>query len=185
MNDDYGKKIGDALRAIRQMHSDTSKLLKDCDGTIGKGRVSIFGNNATRELTYSVAATQWMAEGVYRFYDAQDKEAGLLEGVTACFIDEATGIKISSPILIVGQIKYKMDGQASPKANCDPWDLWYGFLEWTEKKVFGEVHTPIATETEDTERIASMKLAAVPLYSVTSMKVVEELMTKVREAGNG
>ncbi len=34
----YGEKIHNAIKAVARLHTDTSKLLRECDGTIGKGR---------------------------------------------------------------------------------------------------------------------------------------------------
>src|SRR6516225_545657 len=85
MNDDYGKKINQALKAVRQMHADVSKLLVDADGTIGKGKIAVF-SNATRDLTVGVQAKTWMAWFVYRYYAAPDAtEAGMVDAVTVWF----------------------------------------------------------------------------------------------------
>lgn len=37
MTDGYGKKVNNAVKAVRQMYADTSKLLQACDDAIGKG----------------------------------------------------------------------------------------------------------------------------------------------------
>src|ERR1700722_1838486 len=93
---EYGTKIAGALKAVAQMHAETSRLLVDCDKYIGNGRPSVFGSYATRDLTYHYKATFWMAEGVYRYYPAgPDAVEGVyryypagpdaVEGVTVAF----------------------------------------------------------------------------------------------------
>jgi len=64
---DYGRQIMIALNAVRQLHSDTTRLLVDFGKKMGADWYSVFGNFATRELTYSVNTEFWMAEGVYRY----------------------------------------------------------------------------------------------------------------------
>lgn len=108
MNDDYGQKINLALAAVRRMHADVSKLLVDADGSIGKGKASVFDAYATRDLTYHYRADFWMAEGVYRLYapkGASDEHP--VEGLTVRFFDQEG--RIEEPFLIVGQLKYKLE----------------------------------------------------------------------------
>ena len=57
---DYGKKMGQALKAVAKMHTQVSQLLLDCNSLFPEYE-SVFGTNATRELTYSVKADFWMA----------------------------------------------------------------------------------------------------------------------------
>lgn len=177
MTAEYGNKIGTALRAIRQMHSDTSRLLQDCDGTIGRHRPSVFGSNATRDLTYQFNAAQWMAEGVYRYYDAADVEAGLVEGITTAFIDKVKPERPEEPLLIVGQIKYKVEDGKAIAETCLGWDLWNVYFDGLPAAKTGTI---LFTKGWQTGRVDWVKLIAVPLYSVSSMAVVEELMAKVR-----
>jgi hypothetical protein len=82
MSNDYGLRVGTAIRAVARLHSDTSRLLLDCDGTIGQGRTSIFKNYATSDLTWNVKANHWMAAGIYRYYDTSDIQPRTVEGVT-------------------------------------------------------------------------------------------------------
>ena len=172
----YGKKIGNALQAVRRMHSDASRLLQDCDGTIGKGRASIYRSSATRDLTHSVRANHYMAEGLYRLYDAADEDPGLVEGVSVYFFDEDR--LVDEPVLIVGQIKYHAEPDSPIKASSKEWDLWDAFFTWSDQRVFNEV---LVALLDDNGRIERVTLIAVPLYSVDNMNVVESLMKRVRD----
>src|SRR3954454_1641309 len=91
--DDYGLKISRALAAVRRMHADVSKLLVDADGTIGKDKDSLFGNYATRNLTYSVKADFWMAWFVHRYYAAPNgPDPGLVDAISVWFFDNQSRI---------------------------------------------------------------------------------------------
>jgi hypothetical protein len=177
MSDDYGKRMGLALRAVRQMHSDTSKLLQDCDGTIGKGRPSVFGKTVTADLTYQINALQWMAEGVYRYYVVEPP--GRVEGLCACFICANGHEDFDQPILVVGQIAYSVADGQSLRDVCDAWDLWYAFLNWNEDRRLGEVLWPVP---ESDGRIEAVKVIGVPLYTVKGIQMVNDLMEQVRSA---
>jgi hypothetical protein len=182
MSKDYGKMMGNAIKAVARMHSDTSKLLQDCDGTIGKGRESVFGNNATRDVTSLVKAEMWMAEGVYRYYDASDKRKGLVDGITACFHDVEKH-SLVEPLLIFGRIQYHLDADDAIRDVCKGWDLWYALIDWADPFELHQVLTPVPPEL-DADRIEWLRLIAVPLYSVKSMDDVVRLMKTVREHSN-
>jgi hypothetical protein len=173
---EYGLKIGKALSAVRTMYADASKLLQDCDGTIGKGRTSIYGSYVTSGLTYHVRAKHYMAEALFRLYDAGEGVAGLVEGVSIYFLDQKD--RAAEPILIVGQVKYHIEQEATIKSVSGEWDLWYAYFDGCESQAFDEV---LAPEPNDTGRIEWVKVIAVPLYSVANMDVVVDLMNKVRQ----
>jgi hypothetical protein len=168
--EDYGKQVAVAIRAVQQMHSDCSRLLLEFDRKMA-GWTPIYGNNATRELTYHVRAQQWMAEGVYRFYSHKNFP-GVSRGITIAFMEPDS----DEPILIVSNITYKSKS-SDLKSVCDEWDGWYAFFDWGGKLVYDEV---ISLETLDPQkRIESARLIAKPLYSIKSMQDVENLMDRL------
>jgi hypothetical protein len=169
---EYGAKIAAALRAVRQMHSDCSRLLQDCDGTIGLKRKPLFGSYATRDLTWNYIAPQWMAEGVYRFYDAKsDSDPSLVEGVTIAFIDKMNPAQPEEPLLLVGQLRYKAGTQ------CKEWDLWHAFFELAGDRSLGTV---LSARVPQHDRMESFRVMAKPLYLVTGMDTVVDMMAAVR-----
>jgi hypothetical protein len=178
MSEDYGKTMGNAIRAVAKMHSDTSRLLQDCDGTIGKDKASVFGSYATRDLTYNVRADQWMAQGVYRYYDASAEGRGLVDGIMAYFFGRGP-YHHEEPLLIVGRIQYHLDGDAAIKGVCQEWDLWYALFDWGTGFELNRVLTP---ESPDKNRVEWIKLIAAPLYSIQSMEDVVALMKRVQES---
>jgi hypothetical protein len=167
MKTEQGQKIAGALRAVIKMHSDTSKLLIDCDKHIGEGRKSIFGNYATRDLTWKVAASFWMAEGVSRCYEAGPS---LVDSIAATFFHESREIE---PLLKVGRIAYR------PDATCDIWDLWHLFFDPLEHQGLETIlHRADAVKG----RIAEAHLIAVPLFSISKIEDVTALMNRVIES---
>ncbi len=180
----YGGKIQNALHAVVQMHKDTSKLLQSCDDTIGKGKKPIFRGYATDDLSRSYDAPQWslagwMVPGVYRYYYASTKQPGLVEGVTAVFVPYKIQ-PISEPLFIVGQLDYKIESDGDDaKQKLYVWDLWDGFFD---KQALYTVLHPQNVGEDAKDRIKTMKLIAVPLYSIKDIEQVEALMEQVRQA---
>jgi len=120
MKTENGQKLAGALKAVAQMHSDTSKLLVDCDKHIGKNRKPIFGNYVTRNLTYHVRADHWMPEGVFRYYQAGPL---LVDGVSVTFFNSAQ--PEYEPLLKVARIAYSTpEGTSHSDSVCDVWDIW-------------------------------------------------------------
>ena len=128
MADEYGKKLTTALAAVRQLHSDTSKLMVDFDGKMfAAGWSSVFENIATRDLTYSVRAQFWMAEGVYRYY-ANDGNPGYIEGLTVAFFDK----RAEEPLFLAAEIQYRMDANKLISTVCRAWDIWHLYFGNTD-----------------------------------------------------
>jgi len=169
---DYGKKVGNALKAIAIMHSQVSKLLIDCDGLFPEYE-SVFGNIATRDLTYNVKANFWMAEGVYRYWI---KEANPLIGVTAMFYSSEG--RLEQPLLVAGQIQYLDDNAKTIKELCDPWHLWYGVMDWAQSpSCIGDVIELSNPDGKGT--IHYMRLATVPLFNIETLDDVKDLFKRI------
>lgn len=180
MTDDYGRKIGQALAAVRRMHADVSKLLVDVEGTIGKGKASVFGSYSTRGVSASYRDPQWMAWFVYRYFAAGDgADPSVVDAVTVWFFD---GLKrIEEPHLVVGQLCYQLEpGQVQLKGICQEWDLVRAFGEWSGPVAADRVYAGRASP--DRAAIRWYKVAGVPLFSVSSMDDVTALMDRVRAA---
>ena len=188
----YGGKIQNAVKAVVQMHEDTSKLLQVCDNTIGKGKDSVFGGYATKDLTYSYQAEMWMAYGVYRYYYTPGRpghtlnQPGLVEGVTVVFVPDPPKVADQSgfePLFIIGQIEYGIATERPKLERQHAWDLWNGFFQWSDKQELSNVIHPQKLDDDATARIKNMKLIAVPLYgSIKKIEDVKKLMEQVRES---
>jgi len=180
MNEEYGKRAGLALQAVRRLHSDTRILLRDCGDKLYNGWESVFGNNVTRDMTQSIDGWTdfWMAEGLYRHFTK--KEMGsIVEALTVCFID-AKG-RNAEPLMILSQIRYRLGDRADVKSVCGWWDGWHAYLDAKDvERQLGVVLAP--KEFKGNKDIEWARVLAVPLYSINSVDDVERLMQRVREA---
>jgi len=177
MNQDYGRKVGLALQAVQQLHADSLRLLQDCDMTIGQGRDSLFGNKVGDDYDTRIDK-KWMAEGVFRFYDASKVKPGLVEAITLCFVDLQTPSKVVEPMLLAGQVQYRLSSEKDLHGQLYCWELWEAFFTWSKDQRTGAVLMP---EPQDHDRIEWLTVLAVPLYSVSDIKVVQSVMQQVRE----
>ena len=168
---EYGEKVGTALKAVVQLHTDTSKLLVDFDKKM-PGYSSVFGNVATSELTYHVRAEGWIASGVYRYY-ARAEKPGLIDGITVCFLDP----RLTEPLLVVAELKYHLESGADIKQICKPWDIWYLYFDWSSGASEQQI---ITTKEADHGRIEWAKLKAVPLYTIHQIEDVKQILDEVR-----
>jgi hypothetical protein len=138
MTEGYGKKIAKAFEAIYQLHTDASKLLHECDSTVGAGKAPIFGNSVMKDLSKAVYQPEgWMPYAVYRYYDASGDGHGLVDGVMVYFWDVPP--HPDEPLLIVGRMKYRLEGGAGIKSVCNGWDLWGAAFDWSEDRSIGKV----------------------------------------------
>jgi hypothetical protein len=178
MSPDYGRRVAKAFEAVCQLFEDVSQLLSECDSTLGQGRPSVFGNVITDRLSTVVyEPLSWLMADAVRCYDAADKKPGLVEAITIYFWDKPA--LHDEPLLILGQIKYRMNAGESVKEVCKRWDLWHACFRWTENVRTNEV---ITLESQDKGRIEWLKFLAVPLFtSVSSAADVDELMDRVRQ----
>jgi len=86
-SDEYGKQMDIALAAVRRMYADTSKMLHDCDSTIGRGKKPIHGNNIVCGQSFTLnKSDEWMPQFAYRYYEpVPTVESGVIEAVVVCF----------------------------------------------------------------------------------------------------
>jgi hypothetical protein len=184
MSPDYGQRVGQAFQAVCQVFEDTSRLLQDCDGTIGKGRSSLFGNVIIERLSRAIyEPLYWMVSNAVRCYDAGDQLPGLVEAINVYFWDKPP--QHDEPLLLLGRIKYLVSADTPVKSVARWWDLWHAGFKWGGALRLGEV-VPLpgqALPPEDEGRIEWLKMLAVPLFSVSSIAEVERLMERVRQAG--
>jgi hypothetical protein len=169
-----------ALKAVRQLYADASRLLSDCDSTIGKGRRVCTRSYAATAGLSSLLGGLWMAEGAYRCYAADpQRRPGLVEAVCLCFLGEK--VAKDEPVLVAGRIAYRLDDGQVLADVCDGWDLWYLFADDCPERTCGVVHSsgPL-TWPDGGKSFDGFSLVAVPLYSISSMDDVVALMERAR-----
>ncbi|MDD9819278.1 MAG: hypothetical protein OXR07_00140 [Nitrospira sp.] len=184
MTDGYGKKVNNAVKAVRQMYADTSKLLQACDNTIGKGAEPVWANRVTHDVSRHIEGPErWMAREVYRYYKPGQRKPTanqhvIVEGVAVVFV---TSEPVDEPLFIVGQ--FEVEG-GNLKWE-DRWALQKGFFDWSDTCVLDEVihvSPPSHDDIDDHNRIKNMKLIAVPLYQIQGITDVQALMDRVRQS---
>jgi hypothetical protein len=176
MSTEYGEKIALALRAVCQLHADTSRFLVDFDNKcIRAGWNSVFGTVATSGISTTLSAEYWMAEGVYRYY-VKAPVLDLVKGVLVPFFHFQQ--KSKEPLLLVAQIKYQVAAGSSIKTVCKAWDIWKLYYDRNDRQDLGNV---IAVGPLDDDLIEWARVLAVPLYSIKRVEDAEQLMTQVAE----
>ena len=169
---DYGKKMGQALKAVAIMHSQVSRLLLDCD-SLFPDYESVFINYATRDLTYHVKADFWMAEGVYRYWFQQGQS---LLGVTAMF--HGLEDKLEQPLFVVGCMDYLDITPQNVKQRCNEWDLWDAVTDWAPQPPrLGQVID--LSDPDSKGRIQNMRVIVVPLFQIENLDDVKNLFRKL------
>ncbi len=181
MSDDYGRKIGQALTAVRRMHADVSKLLVDVEGTLGKGKTSVFGSRATSDTSGSYRVPRWMTWFVHRYFDGgHDSDTNPVDAICVCFIDPNEPPRFHEPLLLLGQIAYRVTPGQSVKTACEEWDLVQAYLDWSKPGNPNDVRTGRAPE--ELERVRWFKAIGTPLFSIRAMDDITALMKRVRAA---
>ncbi|MGA8153772.1 MAG: hypothetical protein WB952_22675 [Terriglobales bacterium] len=181
MDNDYGKKIGLALRAVDQLHADSTRLLRDFDGRM-TGCTSLFGTTVTKDVAYSINRSDFMAVGLFRYYVKKNMPNSTW-GLNICFVDP----KIDEPLIIVGEITYKDPAQEA----CQGWDLWFLYFGATEVPVHHtllEVQGPgpgaSPQQYPHPGKVLSARVIGVPLYEIQRLDDVEALMKRVSVGSN-
>jgi hypothetical protein len=178
-----GQRVGLALDAVRRMHADVSRLLVDTDGTIGKGKESVFRKIVTRDLTYNVRAAFWMAWFAYRYYaTAEGSDPNLVEAVTVWFFDKYAPVRINEPHLLLGQLWYDLATGQEAKDVCKEFDLVDAYAWWSTPApntvLFG-------ISPQQRPSVRWFKVIGVPLYTIRSKDQVVALMNRVRNTKVG
>ena len=174
MGTEQGQNIASAMVAVRNMQSDCGRLLRDCDKFIGKGRPSVFGSFATKDLTYSVNSDCWMAEGLFRYYDSGNQQ---VDGISITLWRKG---EVTEPLLIMGRIQYATPPDAtknhSVKDVCDGWDLWWLYFEESGSESLDKV---LEFGAVDPGRVEWARVICFPLMSISNMQILQELMSRV------
>jgi len=167
---DYGKKIGLAYKAILQMHKDAKKLLIDCDNYFEQE--SIFGNTVTSSLSYSIQASYWLAQGLFRYWP-QDND--ITNGATIIFFTEDE--KVDQPLFIAGKIRYKLENNKLSEV-CKYWDLWNVSLNWSEELKINSINNLVTPGDEG--RIEEITYIIKPLFQINEFKDVKEIFETLK-----
>jgi hypothetical protein len=170
METDYGKQMGKALRAVRDMHDDCIRLIHDLDKALN-GYESLMGNVVTLGLGSAIYKRTYLAEGLIRLYRRKSKEDHVL-GVNICFYDD---LRVVEPIFIVANIHYFA---GVPEENTKKgWDPWFAFLEWSPERTFNKALS--IEKPSKRPNIELVTVAAAPLYTILNLEAATHLIDMV------
>jgi hypothetical protein len=167
MEDDYGKQMGKAIRAVLEMHADCIRLFHDMDKALDDYE-SLLGNVVALNQGTTMGRREFIAEALIRLYVRKRSEDRVL-GVNICFYDQ-NDKKFVEPIVVVANIQY-LPGPSDPQEKLKKgWDPWYAFLAWidSDHRIYGE-----AIKIEKPSKRANIEqvmVAAAPLYTISSLK---------------
>ena len=161
-----------ALKAVRQMHADSSRLLLDLDRAM-VGYKPVYGSVATMDLSYDIKRGAYMSEGLLRHW-VRHSEPNQVIAVNLVFWDDNANVE--EPLFIAAKLLYAESLSNTPDRN-KAWDPWYAYLNWMPKRMVGIVTEgkPHAKRT-DLLRVASV---GAPLASISSENVARELLQVV------
>jgi hypothetical protein len=176
MDEDYGKKVGQAIQAVQQLHLDIGRLFRELDSKEYKGWDPVFKSYVTKNVSKDVKKARWMPKVVYRYY-CKTANPAIVEGVTCCFF--AAEVVLEEPEFVVSQLHYRTrNGHVN---KCREWDVWNFFIK---KRVHLQPGQVFAFEGQEEDRFQSARLLRVTLYSIQNREMVTDLIERVRQEPN-
>jgi len=160
MEDNPGKQMVLAMKAIANMHSDCIKLFEDLDKALPNLR-SFYNNVVTLELGNSMSARRYLAEGLIRLYHAPHNEAEFLS-VNICLFDNDP--RFTEPLFVVARISYEPGAVDQKEKVKRGWDPWYAFLSWAPERKLGEAM--MLDRPKQRGAIEKITVAGLPLLDI-------------------
>ena len=172
---DNGKKMNDVLAAVRDLHRDCSRLIRDVDDWMSERKWHRFGDDDTAvRFSADLKKGLFMPEYIYRRWThGKHSEASRVRGVFIWLFDKSKPKHgcLSVPTLIASDLNYSQ--QISFKnGHWDPYfvlcDLPPGVVMNQAAKVWWKA---------DTIQEISGAVIANPLFALTSADQVEQMFT--------
>ncbi|SFS05488.1 hypothetical protein SAMN05421771_1088 [Granulicella pectinivorans] len=174
MENENGKQMGKAIRAVLDMHADCIKLLRDLDKALPEYE-SLLGNVVALNMGSSISRRAYLAEGLIRLYVRKGDSSRVL-GVNLCFYDENDPTFIE-PIMAVANTQYLVGPADTQEKLKRGWDPWYAFLAWAPERLYGEAIT--IDKPAKRSSIEKTIVAATPLYAIKSLAAATRLIDLV------
>ena len=116
----WGKQMTAALKAVRQMHADSSRLLLDLDRVM-VGYKPVYGSVVTMDLSYDIKRGAYMSEGLLRHW-VRSSEPNQVIAVNLAFWDDNADVE--EPLFIAAKLVYAEPLSTVPDRNraWDPWN---------------------------------------------------------------
>jgi len=128
--EEWGLQMSLALKAVRAMHVDSSRLLLDLDRTL-VGYTSVYRSVATIDsMSYDIKKPDFMTDGVFRHW-VHPSQADTVIAVNLAFWDDNVDLK--EPFFIAAKIRYA-EPLPNPWDRNKAWDPWHAYLSWTNPR---------------------------------------------------
>lgn len=170
MGEDYGEKVGRAIRAVMQLHADIARLFRELDDAEYRGWDPVFGSGITKDVPKDIKKSWWMPYFMFRYYRSPE-DPSLVEGVTCVFFEGNAALR--EPMLLVSQVRY---GPGRHCGQSDVLDLFPASESESESR-FGET---ICVPPDADAHILSARSIPVRLYSILRREAVGHLVERVR-----
>lgn len=174
MSSDYGKQMGQAIRAVLDMQDDCIRLFRDLDKALPE-YTSLYGNVVTLNMGSSITRRAYFAEGLIRLYARKNQEEQVL-GVNICFYDPHD-MTLVEPLFVVANTLYGTGVADQQEKLKKGWDPWSAFLGWNAERAYGTAYT--VEKPEKRSSVQRAVVAAAPLYTITSLDAAMKLVQLV------
>ena len=174
MSDSNGKSILFAIRQVRTLMVEVSKLLLEADAIMGvAGWGSRVGTTALAGGAFSINSPKnWIPHRVFRFYK-HDEHPKLVLSLAVILDEQGADQKVVEP-LVSGLVMEYESVDEIPEGNAlYNTAIWHLFVP--ERRDDGTIVTVVPRELWETESTArTMRSFAVPLVSISNREQLDE-----------
>ncbi len=173
MDTEQGKKMGSAIRAVLEMQSNCIRLFGDLDKALSDLQ-PISGNAVTSGIGIAMNAPQlYLAQFLFRLYAPAGSKHRVL-GLNVWFHNHPKRL-CDEPVFVAAKVKYVPETPDNKEESWRAWDPTAAFFDWSSERAFGEA----MTVSPHRGTIESIVVAAVPLYSITSLEAAVRVIDLV------
>ncbi len=131
LSTEYGRKLGQAFKAVRKLHEQTAQLLRDCDREMVQRDYDVAaGQEVSRPTSRKIDKPEWIVDLLYRAYSSKRGWNGRLLNVTVVFFAED---EVPEPLLFVGMIQYRdTDGKNLKDFDVNALHMYDNTGDWEE-----------------------------------------------------
>ncbi len=172
MPTDLGTKLNSVIRAMMELHEDSSRLLTDLDKQMLRAKYDrIGGNSVALGLSYDLNNSAYMARSLVMRWQKRDEPRHVC--IANLIFHDDGGENFEEPVLILSGLVYRKP-IAPAEINWDGWTAWA-----KSGKMFG-VPTSVDPLVLN-DRVSGGSVLACYLATVTSADEAWKLMCSVRD----
>lgn len=179
MSEHDGLKVGIAFEAVRQCHQDVGRFIADLDGHMARRQWSrLWSQDAvTWGVSRAAYASHWMAERIYRMYQNEETDPGIVEGINIRFFADDGSLK--EPRIVVGRARYIAPTNKLLGDVAQTWDLDEGYAMWCNAQA--EDTGKILSCGNEGRGIKRMLVTGLNLYSIGRLADVTDKLEAIRQ----